>query len=159
MKFQLKYTECLRFGRLMSDMDHKLVEFVARIPAHLKVRGRSRRYLQTRVAERYLPTAVTRRKKIGFSSALPYLLANEFRQLFRTFLSDSYLVRDGYLKGEAIGHLLAEHLLGRVDHGNRLWLLFNAEVWYRMFSRDWTKEMVKERLIADEASGKTHVYT
>ena len=28
--------------------------------------------------------------------------------------------------------LVDEHLAGRADHGNRLWLLLNAEVWYRM---------------------------
>ncbi len=28
--------------------------------------------------------------------------------------------------------LLGEHLGRKVDHGNRLWLLYNAEVWYRM---------------------------
>jgi len=38
-------------------MDHKLAEFVARIPATLKVRGRTRRYIQARLAERYLPPA------------------------------------------------------------------------------------------------------
>jgi hypothetical protein len=28
--------------------------------------------------------------------------------------------------------LVAEHLAGQADHGNRLWLLLNAEVWYLM---------------------------
>jgi len=29
--------------------------------------------------------------------------------------------------------LLHEHLGSKVDHGNRLWLICNAEVWYRMY--------------------------
>ena len=29
--------------------------------------------------------------------------------------------------------LLAEHESGSADHGNRLWLLLSAEVWYRMY--------------------------
>jgi hypothetical protein len=28
--------------------------------------------------------------------------------------------------------MVAEHLTNRADHGNRLWLLLNAEIWYRM---------------------------
>jgi hypothetical protein len=28
--------------------------------------------------------------------------------------------------------MLAAHLSGRTDHGNRLWLLLNAEVWHRV---------------------------
>lgn len=127
-------------------MDHVLAEFVARIPASLKVRGRTRRYIQTRIAERYLPPEILHRKKQGFSSALPYLLAGEFKKLFETFLYDSHLVRDGYLRREPIEGLLAEHLGRKVDHGNRLWLLCNAEVWYRMAIEGWTKAEVGERL-------------
>lgn len=128
-------------------LDHKLVEFAARIPAYWKVHGLTLRYLQTRLAERYLPRTLLRRRKQGFSSALPYLLADEFRFLFRVFLSDSHLVRDGYLRMEAIQRLLAEHLHRKTDHGNRLWLLCNAEVWYRMAIEGWSQEWVREQLL------------
>lgn len=127
-------------------LDHQLTEFVARIPSALKVRGRTLRYIQARLAERYLPPPLLRREKQGFSSPLPYLLAHEFRQLFTAFLSDSFLVRDGYLKGPPIAELLAEHLSGNVDHGNRLWLLCNAEIWYRMSIEGWSRGQVQERL-------------
>jgi asparagine synthase (glutamine-hydrolysing) len=119
---------------------------VARIPAAFKVRGRRLRYIQARLAERYLPPPLLRRGKQGFSSPLPYLLADEFRHLFQTFLSDCRLVRDGYLREEPIKQLLAEHLRRKVDHGNRLWLLCNAEIWYCMAIEGWTKEQVQERL-------------
>jgi asparagine synthase (glutamine-hydrolysing) len=127
-------------------MDHKLAEFVARIPASFKVRGRTLRYIQNRIAERYLPSELQQRKKQGFSSPLPYLLANEFRYLFEAFLSDSHLVRDGYLTEAPIKQLLGEHLARKVDHGNRLWLLCNSEIWYRMAIEGWTKEQMEERL-------------
>jgi asparagine synthase (glutamine-hydrolysing) len=132
-------------------MDHKLVEFVARLGTSLKIRGKTRRYIQTRLAERYLPAPIMRRKKIGFSSALPYLLAGEFRQIFTRFLSDSHLVRDGYLRREAIRDLLEEHLTKKTDHGNRLWLLCNSEIWYRMSIENWTKDMVKQQLLGSHA--------
>jgi asparagine synthase (glutamine-hydrolysing) len=132
-------------------MDHKLVEFVARIPTSLKVRGRTRRYIQLRLAERYLPAELVYRKKQGFSSPLPYLLADEFAQIFRAFLSDSHLVQDGYLEGGLIAALLKEHLARKVDHGNRLWLLCNAEIWYRMAIKGWGRQDVKARL-ADNPS-------
>ena len=127
-------------------LDHKLVEFAARIPASLKIRGRTRRYIQMRLAERYVPSAILRRKKQGFSSPLPYLLAAEFQHLFTIFLSTSHLVRDGYLREEPIRRLLTEHLHNRVDHGNRLWLLCNSEIWYRMAVEGWAKETMEEQL-------------
>lgn len=114
-------------------MDHVVAEFAARLPARMKVRGRSLRYIQYKLAERYLPREVIDRPKQGFSSALPYMLRDEYRLLFNLFLRDSELARDGYLQQAAIDRLLGEHETGRVDHGNRLWLLLNSETWYRMF--------------------------
>ncbi len=114
-------------------MDHELAEFTARLPVRMKVRGRSLRYIQMRLAERYLPQALLKRPKQGFSSALPYMLRDEYRLLFDRFLRDSHMARDGILLQPAVDRLLQEHLEGRSDHGNRLWLLLNSEVWYRMF--------------------------
>jgi hypothetical protein len=41
-------------------------------------------------------------------------------------------VADGWLNRAPMEALLGEHLSGARDHGNRLWLLLNSEVWYRM---------------------------
>ena len=113
-------------------LDHRLVEFAATLPVRYKIRLRQLRYIQRRIAERYLPAALLNRRKQGFSSALPYLLKAEYRRLFAGFLRDSRLARDGFLDQSALDRLLAAQLAGSSDHGNRLWLLLNAEVWYRM---------------------------
>ena len=51
-------------------MDHKLAEYAAGLPWTLKVRGRQLRYLQRKLAARYLPGEILTRSKQGFSSAL-----------------------------------------------------------------------------------------
>ena len=38
----------------------------------------------------------------------------------------------GFLRRPAIQEMLGAHLSGRTDHGNRLWLLLNAELWHRI---------------------------
>jgi hypothetical protein len=43
------------------------------------------------------------------------------------------LVRDGYLRQERVRELVDQHLARRRDHGNRIWLLLSAEVWYRRY--------------------------
>jgi asparagine synthase (glutamine-hydrolysing) len=127
-------------------LDHKLVEFCAGIPPKMKIKGRTKRFIQVELAKRYLPTALVQKKKQGFSSALPYILADEFKLLHRTFLTRSSLVREGYLKQPAIDRLLYEHLNKKVDHGNRLWLLCNAEVWHRMYIEGQGKDQIKNIL-------------
>lgn len=113
-------------------LDHELAQFAATLPPRLKIRGRRRRYLQMRLAERYLPADVLRRPKQGFSSALPYLMDAQFRALFRGFFRDARLVQAGLCRPAAVQRMLEAHLAGRADHGNRLWLLLNAEIWYRL---------------------------
>lgn len=137
-------------------LDHKLAEFCARIPPQFKVRGTKRRYIQVELAKKYLPPALITKKKQGFSSPLTYLLADEFRLLYKTFLNDSSLVRDGYLNHSAINVLLSEHLNKKVDHGNRLWLLCNAEVWYRMCIENESRDTIKELLNSRTASLPKH---
>lgn len=121
-------------------MDHKVAEFAARLPVSMKVKGRKLRVVQKRLLERYLPKEVLERPKQGFSSALPYMLADEYKLLFNVFLQDSHLARDRLLQQKAITNLLNEHLGGRKDNGNRLWLLLNSEVWYRMMIQGQSKD-------------------
>ncbi len=133
-------------------LDPKLAEFCASLPPVYKVRGRRLRYIQTRLAERYLPPRVVAKKKQGFASALPYMLAGEFRTLYTLFLRDSHLVRDGILRADGIKKLLQEHESRKADHGNRLWLLCNAEVWYRMQMEEEPAETLREALVATHKS-------
>jgi asparagine synthase (glutamine-hydrolysing) len=133
-------------------MDHEIAEFAARLPVELKVRGRTTRYIQRRLAEKYLPPELLSRPKQGFQSALPYMLRDEYRQLFALFLSSSRLARNGFLDQQAVGELLQRHLAGKVDHANRLWLLLNAEVWYRMHIEGESRGDIRQQIAASCAS-------
>lgn len=113
-------------------LDHEMAEFAATLPVRLKVRGGRRRIVEMRLAERFMPPGVLARPKQGFSSALPYLMGREFGLLFQRFLPDSRLVEAGLLRRPAIERMLREHVARETDHGNRLWLLLQAELWYRV---------------------------
>jgi asparagine synthase (glutamine-hydrolysing) len=129
-------------------MDHRLAEFAARLPSSMKIRGRSLRWAQRKLAGRYLPREILDRPKQGFSSALPYMLKQEYRRLYECVLPNSQLVEAGVLRRAPIDALLREHLSGRADHGNRLWLLINAELWYRMMICGGSRESLRAELDA-----------
>jgi asparagine synthase (glutamine-hydrolysing) len=114
----------------------------------MKVRGRGLRYAQRRLAERYLPREVLDRPKQGFSSPLPYLLRDEYSVLRNLFLRNSHLAQDEIWNQSAIDRLMGQNEAGKQDHGNRLWLLLNAEIWYRLriqgVSRSDLQEQIQE---------------
>lgn len=130
-------------------LDHELAEYCARLPARLKVRGRKRRWIQMKLAERYLPDEVLNRPKQGFSSAMPYMAADELHDIFHAFLHDGRLIDDGLLRQQGVSDLLREHTNGVMDHGNRLWLLLNAELWYRAHILGESATIRWERSLAD----------
>jgi asparagine synthase (glutamine-hydrolysing) len=127
-------------------MDHELAQFAARLPDTLKVRGGTLRYIQRKLAARYLPSDILSRPKQGFSSALPYVLQAQYARLYDTCLSRSRLVADGILEGAKITALVKAHGARRADHGNRLWLLINAELWYRLAIRGESKADLSSEL-------------
>ena len=127
-------------------LDHKLAEFCAKIPVKYKVSGRKRRYIQTVLCGKYLPKEILQRPKQGFSSPLPYMLKNEFEHLYKTFLKDSTIVNAGIFREKAIEDLLKEHMDKKRDHGQRLWLLCNIELWHRMYVEGTSNRELNEML-------------
>jgi hypothetical protein len=73
-------------------------------------------------------------------------LADEFRFLYKTFLKDSRLISKGYLNPSAVNVMLKDHLEKKYDHGQRLWLLCNAEIWYRMYIEGMKKDDLQQLL-------------
>jgi asparagine synthase (glutamine-hydrolysing) len=114
-------------------VDQKVVEFVARIPAGLKLHGRRLKYIQRQVARDFLPEALLTRSKQGFGFPLAYWFKNELRGLMSGLIRESRLAEEGYFRREGMQALLDEHASGKVDHNYRLWLLLNLELWHRLF--------------------------
>jgi asparagine synthase (glutamine-hydrolysing) len=66
--------------------------------------------------------------------------------LYDRYLRNSELVRAGVFERAPIERMLEAHLAGRADHGNRLWLLINSEVWYRMMILGTSREELRLEL-------------
>lgn len=112
-------------------LDHHLVEFVARLPSHLKLRHGGK-YLLRRALADLLPPEVLQRRKMGFGVPIARWFRGELRPLLRdTVLSKAARAR-GFLDPAAVERLIVEHESG-VDHGLRLWALLMLELWFCRF--------------------------
>jgi asparagine synthase (glutamine-hydrolysing) len=127
-------------------LDQRVAEFAALIPADLKIRGRCLRYIQRKVAQRFLPQALLDRPKKGFGFPLAYWFQNELREPTRILLTRGSLVAGGYFRAAAVESLLDEHVRGKMDHNYRLWLLLNVELWHRAFIEGQPKEQIESTL-------------
>jgi asparagine synthase (glutamine-hydrolysing) len=114
-------------------LDHKLVEFAASLPPHLKLRHLTRKYLLKKVSQAWLPAQILTRKKQGFPMPTSVWFRKEARAYVRDLLSPAASRRRGLFNSDYIEKLLAEHEAGFANHGSLLWGLLSVELWHRLF--------------------------
>jgi len=112
-------------------LDHEVVELGLSLPAHLKLDGRRGKVVLRRAFAEDLPPTVVARGKKGLGIPLSRWLRAELRELTSDILLDRRVHERGQLRVEAVERLLADHVAGRADHGQRLWTLLMLELWQR----------------------------
>jgi asparagine synthase (glutamine-hydrolysing) len=114
-------------------LDHELVEMAARIPARLKLKGLTRKYILKRAAEAWLPREIVYRKKAGFSAPLRAWLTRDLREMVEDLLSETNIRRRGYFDYRIVRRLIDDTRSGREDNNLKIFQLLTLELWHREF--------------------------
>jgi asparagine synthase (glutamine-hydrolysing) len=114
-------------------LDHELVELAARIPAALKLKGLTGKYILKRAAEAWLPRDIVHRKKAGFSAPVRAWLVRDLRDIVEDLLSESNVRGRGYFQYSHIRRLIDDNLSGREDNSLKVFQLLTLELWHRAF--------------------------
>ena len=113
-------------------LDQHLMEWSAGLPADLKIRSGTTKYLLKRAIADWLPPELVNRPKMGFGVPLAAWLRTELRDLSWDLLTDHTARSRGLFRPRAITRLLHEHDEGS-DHSPRIWALIQFELWHRIF--------------------------
>ena len=127
-------------------LDHELVEFLAKVPAKIKVQNNQPKYLMRKLAANYLPAPILHREKQGFMLPLAYWLQTDLFPVVSQMLEHSYFVKAGWFKKESIQRLLDEHRNHRFDHHVRLWMLLTLDLWHQLYIEGVKQEALAEKL-------------
>ncbi|MEO2198111.1 MAG: asparagine synthase (glutamine-hydrolyzing) [bacterium] len=114
-------------------LDHHVVEFAARLPVSLKLRGRNAKYLLKRVMQKRLPSEVLNRRKAGFGVPLDDWFRGSLRDMARDVLLGKRATQRGYFEPSTVRRYLDDHASGRAQHHARLWSLLMLELWHQRF--------------------------
>jgi len=114
-------------------LDHDLVELAARIPAGLKLKGLTGKYVLKRAAEAWLPREIVHRKKAGFSAPVRAWLVRDLRDFVEDLLSESNIRSRGYFQYSQVRRLIDDNLSGREDNSLKVFQLLTLELWHRAF--------------------------
>lgn len=110
-------------------LDHTLIEFIARLPLDLKLRGRNGKYILKRAMADQLPEQIINRPKKGFGMPVARWIKGELRTLVRDTLAPDRLRRRGLFNPDYVARLLDEHEKGLADHRKLIWTLLMFEMW------------------------------
>lgn len=114
-------------------LDHPFVEFAARVPENLKIRGGVSKYILKRAVADLLPREIIHRKKMGFPTPLrPWLLDERAAPLFALLRARDGLLAS-YLNARELDALIDRHRQGREDATDRIWRLLNLQLWGEIF--------------------------
>jgi asparagine synthase (glutamine-hydrolysing) len=115
-------------------LDHRLLEYVFTLPARMKVRGCTTKYILKKSLEGILPRSTLYKPKHGF--AVP--LDEWFRGRLKEFARDALLGpgASGYLDRMAVESILDQHAAHQANHGIHIWTMLNFELWHQIFMRN-----------------------
>jgi len=114
-------------------LDHKLLEFAARLPRNQKVRGWKMKYLLKKAMEKYVPKEILDRRKVGFPNPSASWLAHDLKDMVAGILLDSKSISRGYFRKEALEDLIASNSR-TIRCTGEVFSLVVLELWHRTFA-------------------------
>ena len=143
-----KMTMAASLESRMPLLDYKLIEYAASIPSSVKVKPFQTKYLLKRAYADFLPKPVLTRKKMGFNVPNGVWFREGQREIITRLLLSERARSRGFLNNECVATILRDHLEGRTQYTNQLFILASLELWFRVFID--TSELVYPQVSLEE---------
>lgn len=111
-------------------LDHPLLEYTARLPERMKLRGMTTKHVLRESMRGLLPEAILRRPKMGFPVPVGSWFRGPFRSILEEYVLSERTLRRGLFAPDKVRELVGRHMAGE-NHTQRLWSLVNLEIWMR----------------------------
>ncbi|RJP56665.1 MAG: amidotransferase 1, exosortase A system-associated [Candidatus Auribacter fodinae] len=114
-------------------LDHKFMEFCAKIPADYKLKGFTSKYIFKKSLEKLLPDSILYRKKQGFEIPIDTWLRKELQDKASSILMDRGSFISTLIQRSYIEKLWNQHQSGLKNYGNNLWMMLFLESWHKKY--------------------------
>ena len=109
-------------------LDHRIIEYLARVPENLKYKNKQGKYLLRQILYKYLPKDMVDKQKSGFQIPLEEWLKGDLRYLIEKYLAEKRL-DDEIFNIEEVLELKTKLFLGTNVNINQIWLVIMFEMW------------------------------
>ena len=115
-------------------LDHEVAELCASIPANLKLKKLTTKYILRKTLKKYnfLPESIIYRGKQGYSLPVKNWLREELKDYMIDLFKNSPIIKENFNR-LYLSELINEHLQLKHNHNHILWALINLSLWYKKF--------------------------
>jgi asparagine synthase (glutamine-hydrolysing) len=114
-------------------LDHYMVEFAVTLPAHLKLRDGTGKWIFRQAIRGLVPDFVFEKRKQGFGVPLKPWLRGPLRHRIERLIEPGAALHE-WVEPRAVGRVIREHQSGRRDHSAMLWKLIVLTLWLESVS-------------------------
>ena len=129
-------------------LDHRIVEFAARLPEKMKIEGRRHKVVLKGLMQNKLPASVLQRRKSGLDIPTHDWLRGTLRPLLMDTLSASAIKETSLFRRDGIDFFIKEHMERRANLGYHLWGLLILFLWIKHWNIQTTSmpEVVEKKI-------------
>jgi asparagine synthase (glutamine-hydrolysing) len=115
-------------------VDHRVAEYVSRLPDGARVRGLATKWILRQATRRLFPAGALKLRKAGFRIPVGKLLAGEMKEFLIDHLRAANCATRGYYDPKALDRAIDDHVAKKRNQEGLLWTLLNLEIWHRTLS-------------------------
>jgi asparagine synthase (glutamine-hydrolysing) len=117
-------------------LDHRIIEFVSQLPAHLKIRNQTNKYILKQIVHKYVPQHLMDRPKMPFIAPLTVWFKDELKEKIQYYLSEEKLNETGLFNNAPVVKLSADYLQGKRVTYQKVWNILVFQLWYEKWFKN-----------------------
>ncbi|KZX36414.1 asparagine synthase (glutamine-hydrolyzing) [Wohlfahrtiimonas chitiniclastica] len=111
-------------------LDHRIIEFVSRLPSSYKIRNGNKKYILKEIVHDYIPKALMDRPKMGFGIPINEWFGDSLKPFIMEYLDHSKVARVGLLNVQEVENIKKQWLENKGYSVSKVWLLLIFMMWY-----------------------------
>jgi len=136
-------------------LDHRIVEFAAKLPARLKIRGSQQKLVLSEMRRDKLPASIQEGKKTGFDIPAHEWLRGPLRSMLVESLRNGIAEYGQLFRGDAIEKFMTLHLERKANVGYHLWGLMILFQWMKRWRIQATSSSTTQAFLQVKAGSYT----
>jgi asparagine synthase (glutamine-hydrolysing) len=128
-------------------LDHRIVEFAATLPADMKIRGGTQKFLLKELMRDKLPPSILKRKKIGFDIPAHEWFRGPLLPLLRDTLDAAEAEYSDLFSFPVLRRYLQLHLDRKLNIGYHLWGLMILLLWMKRWNIETASSATSSRQV------------